>query len=317
MKSIHITTGDLNGIGLEVSLKALRKIGPKKETCFVLWRAAGAKKEILNLIDKNPLKHVPISEKAFLALSEKAQKKENTLWDIAAPPTPALWVKKASQLCLKDNTHSALVTGPLSKTQMQKEGFKERGHTDLLKKLDRKKYLFMTFIGDVFNITLLTGHLPLKKVCWSREHLHKCIALCLKWREKNFFPLKPFKKLGVLGLNPHAGEEGLIGKEDILLKKQLLKWQKKVEGPLVPDTAFLQKNRKKYFMYIGLYHDQGLIPFKILHERKSFQISLGLSFLRSSVSHGTAKDLFGKNKADEESMKRAMLYAVKTLGHVK
>ena len=121
------------------------------------------------------------------------------------------------------------------------------------------------------------------------------------------------KKLAVLGLNPHAGEEGLLGTEEHLIKQDLEKWKNKVEGPLVPDVAFLKKNRQKFFIYICLYHDQGLIPFKMIHERKSFQSSLGLPFIRTSVSHGTAKDIFGKNKAEAESMKQALLWTTHSL----
>ena len=160
MKTIHISTGDLNGIGLEVSLKALNELGPKKGVRFVLWRSAGANKEILSLFNQNR-QMVRRNEKFSLEdslnpdkinniLEKSKGKKENILWDIACPPTPTRWVVSAAKICLRNKTEQALVTGPLSKSQIQKEGFSERGHTDLLKKLSNTKYVFMTFWGRIF-----------------------------------------------------------------------------------------------------------------------------------------------------------------------
>ena len=309
MKRVHITTGDPDGIGLEVSLKALSLLGPKKDIQFVLWRTPSANKEILKLAD-NRFNRINIKENSLLANREK---KENTLLDITTSSSPTQWVVKATKHCLKNKNTEALVTGPLSKIQMKQEGFKEKGHTGLLKNLSHTKDVFMTFIGDLFNVTLLTGHVPLKKVKWNTRNLNKCIEMCFKLKP-NLSVHQRKKKIGLLGFNPHAGEEGLLGTEELLLKENVIhRWKNKVEGPLVPDVAFLKENQKKYFIYVCLYHDQALIPFKMTHERKSFQLSLGLPFTRTSVSHGTAKDIFGKNKADAHSMKRALLWAVNSL----
>jgi len=235
-----------------------------------------------------------------------------SLVDMALPPTPTQWVAKATQYCLKHKENNALVTGPLSKTQMQKEGFNERGHTDLLKQLSQTEHIFMSFLGSYFNVVLLTGHVPIKGINWNNEKLNKCIELCLKL--KNKLPLsQQKKKIGILGFNPHAGEQGLLGDEEFLLKQVIKKWKDKVEGPLAPDVAFFRENWRIFSIYICLYHDQALIPFKMIHERKSLQLSLGLPFIRTSVSHGTAKDLFGKNNADMESMKQALLWTIRFL----
>ncbi len=323
MKTIHITTGDINGIGLEISLKALKELGPQKGIQFILWRADDGNKELLRLT--NGVFH-RINLKETTPQLIKKTEKENILLDRAGPPTPTDWVVKAAKECLKNKDSSALVTGPLSKVQMQKEGFSEKGHTDLLKKITQKEDIFMTFLGEFFNVVLLTGHIPLKEIKWSEKSLNKCIELCFELKEKfiqrkAFPPALSFHRgwaeksslLAVLGLNPHSGEEGLLGTEEIPLKKELEKWKSRVEGPLVPDTAFLKNHRQKYFMYLCLYHDQALIPFKMIHERKSFQLSLGLPFVRTSVSHGTAKDIVGQDKADAESMKQALLWAIHSL----
>ena len=321
MRFIHITTGDLDGVGLEVALKALSKTGPIKGTQFVLWRPALAPKEMLPLLNKQ-FKQVTIKTTKLLhksktssflnflklnhsALYNKYKTTSGVLWDLALLEQPTHYVLRAGHFCLKNPRKEVLLTGPLSKTQMQKEGFKERGHTGLLQKISGAPYVYMCFLGEYFNVTLLTGHIPLKKVAWSQESLNHCIKLCLNMKN-HLLPLR--KKIGVLGLNPHAGEAGLLGTEEITLKTTLNKWPNQVEGPLVPDTAFFKKNWPRFFMYICLYHDQGLIPFKMIHGQKSFQLSLGLPFTRVSVSHGTAKDIYGQNKADPESMAQALLW---------
>ncbi|MDE0119453.1 MAG: 4-hydroxythreonine-4-phosphate dehydrogenase PdxA [Bdellovibrionales bacterium] len=307
MKTIHITTGDPDGVGLEVSLKALKKIGPQRGIQFTLWRSNQAPRELLSLTDGLFFRINPLKQKNL-----EKYKKENIFLDIPGSSTPTKWVARAAQSCLKNKNTEALVTGPLSKTQMQKELFPEKGHTHLLKKLSETEHVFMTFLGKCFHVTLLTDHEPLKKINWTKNSLNKCIALCLQLQQSCSLKAKN-KKIALLGLNPHAGEEGLLGKEEFSLKKEIQKWNNQVEGPLVPDVAFLKKNQKKYFLYICLYHDQGLIPFKMIHERDSFQFSLGLPFIRTSVSHGTAKDIFGKNKANSQSMEKALLWTIRSL----
>jgi len=124
------------------------------------------------------------------------------------------------------------------------------------------------------------------------------------------------KPIAVLGLNPHAGEDSLIGTEerDIISRAltEALKAKIPVAGPLVPDAAFFEENWKKYSVYLAMYHDQGLIPFKTVHGQKSgVHISLGLPFVRTSVDHGTAKDIFGKYKAIANSMLDAVQACIK------
>jgi len=115
---------------------------------------------------------------------------------------------------------------------------------------------------------------------------------------------KPLQKLPValVGLNPHAGESGLLGSEEISTFQPLLKKLKEVVGPLPPDTAFLKQNWNKFSVFVCPYHDQGLIPFKMIHGTQGFHLTFGLTFVRTSVDHGTAFDIYGKNKADGSSM---------------
>jgi 4-hydroxythreonine-4-phosphate dehydrogenase len=124
------------------------------------------------------------------------------------------------------------------------------------------------------------------------------------------------RPLALLGLNPHAGEEGIIGDTEKKIHHSVIESARergvKIEGPLVPDAAFFEKNWSEYSVYIANYHDQGLIPFKMIHGQESgIHLTMGLPFVRTSVDHGTAKDIFGKNKADASSMTLAIEWAIR------
>lgn len=314
MKTLHITTGDLKGIGLEVSVKALKGFKPQKGVRWVLWRSSKTREEFLKPLSRLGFKTQTVSCKQLPRFFKdpSSLKPGYELLDVASPLPPTQWVRKAGHFCL-NHPRQALITGPLSKTQIQKEGFKERGHTELLKKLSGTPFVFMTFIGKHFHVVLVTDHVPLKKVQIHKESLKQCIRLCLNFQKgsSSFFSAK--KKGALVGLNPHAGEDGLLGTEEKTMKQVLQPFRSRVSGPLVPDGAFFRKNQKQFSFFICPYHDQGLIPFKMTHERDSFQFSLGLPFVRTSVSHGPAFDIFGQNKADPRSMKQALKAALHLL----
>ena len=302
MKQIHITTGDADGIGLEVSLKALISIGKVKNIQFYLWKKPGEDP----LLKKDFPFHVSKVNQFY-----KVQ--EPQLVEICSSDAPVLWVKKASQLCLEDPKNRALVTAPLSKLQIKKAGFPFKGHTDLLKELSNCPFLFMCFLGEKFNVVLLTDHEPLSTVKITSSLLKKGIEQVLLFRKK----LSLTKPIGVLGLNPHAGEDGVLGVEERNIFSSVLNQysKEKVRGPLVPDTAFQPQNWSQYSFYLCTYHDQGLIPFKMIHSQKGIQTTLGLPFVRTSVDHGTAKDIFGQNKASFLSMKKAIEKAISFLNN--
>jgi len=304
MIQIHVVTGDTDGIGLEVSLKALKSIGVKKNIQFCLWRSSMEGLSLGREFD------------SLFRISKVSQfcKIENVdLMDICSSDAPTIWVKKASQVCLKNVERSALVTAPLSKVQIRKDGFSFKGHTDLLKELSGCSFLFMCFLGEKFNVALLTDHQPLSTINITPALLQKGIEQTLLFRKK----LSLTKPIGVLGLNPHAGEEGILGNEEKSVFFNVLNQydKKDVIGPLVPDTAFQPANWSKYSFYLCAYHDQGLIPFKMIHPQAGIQTTLGLPFARTSVDHGTAKDIFGQNKANSFSMKKAIETAISFLNH--
>lgn len=300
----HITTGDTDGIGLEVTLKALPQVLNKtSRSKFIIWVHSSQKKKIVSFLSKNNQVH---SHSLFLENlnSNLELKKYNFL--INKKETPATWFVNAVRRCLEKNEN--IITGPLSKTQIKNEGFNAIGHTEILKSLTGCKNLNMAFVGKYFSMILYTGHIPISKVQVDKKSFLDFMKTAYKFH-CNFKSKK--SDLLVLGLNPHAGDSGLIGKEDQEILK-LVKDNFNINKLLPADSAFINyKSFKLNPTFISLYHDQGLIPFKMAHGFTGYHFTLGLPFVRTSVDHGTAKDIFNTNKANPHSMIDAILGAIK------
>lgn len=305
MKKIRvaITTGDTDGIGLEVTRKSLNKLGPQKGVQFFVFRDAST-----------PLKLNSKWKKPTIISSQELIKNdftEGSLVEVVDSKAPALWFETAVKLAIKKQ-FKAVVTGPLSKTGIVTAGLADLGHTDILKRLTHCRDLHMAFVGKEFNVILNSGHISIAQASrfYDSPNLKKSLLNAKKLQDL----LGDYRPIGILGLNPHAGEEGLIGNEESKISDLFKFAQKKslqVEGPLVPDAAFLKTNWKKYSTYLAAYHDQGLIPFKLVHGQNSgVHITLGIPFIRTSVDHGTAKDIFGMNKANPCSMLEAICLAI-------
>ncbi|UXR65725.1 4-hydroxythreonine-4-phosphate dehydrogenase PdxA [Bdellovibrio bacteriovorus] len=309
-KRIALTTGDADGIGLEVTAKALHHLGPQSNTQFILWRSEGAPDKYLRLIDKKFDRIVVDSLRDALEITGPY------LVDIASEEAPAYWVESTAKACLKKDLQ-AMATAPLSKTSIKEAGYKDLGHTDILKRVSRSRHVHMGFLGNKFNVVLTTAHIPVRDISKHLGFSTLAEALLNANELRKKLPAAQMKKpIGILGLNPHAGEQGLIGQEELLFFPELLEFAKEkkipVEGPLVPDAAFFPANWGRYSVYLCLYHDQGLIPFKMIHGQDSgVHMTLGIPFIRTSVDHGTAKDIFGQNKANPNSMIDAVRWAVK------
>ncbi len=272
MITIGITTGDKDGIGLEVTKKALKQFNNKEDVQFVVWHAGATQ------------------------LDGKITEIINTDCEVS-------WFKSSINFA-KNNKINAIVTGPLSKQTIKRSNLGNMGHTEILKSEFPQQKPFMLFSGEFFNTLLLTTHLPIKDITTqlTSGHVIDGILAAKKWATSN----NDNRPVALVGLNPHAGENGLIGSKDHELGKLCKEYQ--IEGPLVPDVAFLRKYWDKYSIYICCYHDQALIPFKMAHDHKNAcQITWGLPIVRTSVDHGTAKDIFDQNKASEDSM----VYAIK------
>lgn len=300
MKRLLITTGDPDGVGTEVTAKALAELGPQCGFQFVLYRSSQTPPQHLKWLDRK-FQRLTVTTRDSWPSANSRQ-----LIDIVSDEAPARWVERAVKICLQNKAHG-MVTAPLSKTGIAAAGLRDRGHTEILKRLCGLKNLYMAFWGRHFKVVLLTDHRPLMSV--SKALTTDRIRGGLKMAKNLRRLAKSRLPIGLVGLNPHAGEEGLLGHEE--QKWNVFFRSKDVIGPLVPDAAFLPHQWKKFSVFVCPYHDQGLIPFKLVHGfDEGVHLTLGLPFVRTSVDHGTAKELFGLNKARHGSMREAIELAM-------
>ena len=220
-------------------------------------------------------------------------------------------IRTAANLCLKGDV-SAMVTGPISKSVLNDGGYSISGHTEFLAKICKKKSVMM-LMNTKMKIALHTTHVPLQKVTKyiTKPLLRKTIMIVNNELKAKFKINKP--KILITGLNPHAGEDGLLGKEDeqiiIPLVRELRNKNIKIDGPVPADTAFLKKNIKAYDIILTMYHDQGLPVIKFHDFKKTVNVTLGLPITRVSVDHGTALDLVGTGNIDISSFVEAIKVA--------
>ena len=206
--------------------------------------------------------------------------------------------------------YSAVITGPINKSLINEYGFDFSGHTEFLADISNKKNVVMLLSNKFLKVALATTHVPLKEVSKniSTKKLENILKILInelkqKWKLKN-------PKICVLGLNPHAGENGFLGSEEIEVIKPVIDKLKKnklnIDGPEPADTAFVPEKLDKYDAYLSMFHDQGLPVLKTLGFGNSVNITLGLPFIRVSVDHGTAYDIAKKFSANEASAQEAI-----------
>jgi len=214
---------------------------------------------------------------------------------------------------LKEEQIDVLVTAPINKHNIQSEAFTFPGHTDYLaKELGGKSLMFM--VTDTLKVGLLTDHVPVKDVS---EHISEALIIdkintVYDTLTKDFKIVRP--KIAVLGINPHTGDNGVIGTEDDDIMRPTLKKIKEegklVYGPYAADSFFGSNNYKNFDAIIASYHDQGLIPFKTLSFGQGVNFTAGLTRVRTSPDHGTAYEIAGKGVADESSFKEALFMGI-------
>jgi len=297
MQKVAISIGDLNGIGIEIALKshdtikqwikpvycinkkmlekAAKLLNYKIPDDFEIFEIDGEFKINPGQIDKNAGKY---SFESFMAAIELA----------------------------KQNKADAICTLPINKESWNKAGIKYKGHTEVLRDIFKKEAIMMLGCEKLY-VALFTEHIPLKEVP-KKIKKEKLIQFFL-----DFYRSTGFEKVGVLGLNPHAGDGGVLGDEEIkeilpaiietneMLNKEIF------YGPLVPDIAFTSKKGR----FIAMYHDQGLAPLKALYFDESINVSLNLPILRTSVDHGTAFDIAYKGIAKTKSYENAIKFILK------
>jgi 4-hydroxythreonine-4-phosphate dehydrogenase len=215
---------------------------------------------------------------------------------------------------LKEGHIDLLVTAPISKNAMRMAGFPYPGHTEFLAHEFGVKESLMMMISDNLRVGLMTTHIPIDKVASSitREGVRSKLELLMKTLQVDFGISKPV--VAVLGLNPHAGEQGTLGREEEdILRPMIIEMKKSghlVMGPFSADGFFGSMQHLKYNAVLAMYHDQGLIPFKMLHFEDGVNFTAGLPYIRTSPDHGTAYDKAGKNEADPSSFRAALFSAI-------
>ena len=217
-------------------------------------------------------------------------------------------LREATNLTL-NKEFDALVTGPLNKELINKAGISFFGHTEVLAEISETSKVLMMLTCDNLKIALATTHVPLSEVpeLITYEHLCECLTILNNDLQNKWGCSNPCIK--VLGLNPHAGDGGYLGKEDQEVITPAIEYLKtkglNLIGPVSADTAFIGKNSEHIDAYLAMYHDQGLPVLKTVGFGNSVNITLGLPFIRTSVDHGTAYDMAGKKEVDENSLLEA------------
>lgn len=318
---IGITLGDINGIGPEVVIKTLLDHRVADYCTPVVY---GSPKVIS--FWKKAINHPDFNLHIIKSLDQIHHKKSNILvsWEEEVEIKPgevteqggtyALKSLAAATNDLKEGKIHGLVTAPLNKHNVNTASLTFTGHTEFLAQEDGTSDYLMMLVCEDLKVGLVTGHVPLKEVAGkvTVEAILKKLGTMQKSLQKDFSITKP--KIAVLGLNPHAGDNGLLGNEDkdiIAVACQKAQEQGLMAfGPYPADGFFGSRQFEKFDAVLAMYHDQGLIPFKFLGFENGVNFTAGLSFIRTSPDHGTAYDIAGKNKADERSFRNALYMAI-------
>ncbi len=208
---------------------------------------------------------------------------------------------------------SAVITCPISKKALNEAGIWHPGHTEMLASLTETSRYRMMLAGTRLRVVLVTIHEPLAKVSHllTVENILGCIRMTADALRRDFGMEKP--RIAVAGFNPHSGEQGMFGREEIEIIEPAVRQyegEAEVSGPWPPDTVFYKAANGAFDAVVCMYHDQGLIPFKLLHFQDGVNVTLGLPIVRTSVDHGTAYDIAGKGCADAASLRAAWQMAM-------
>ena len=318
MTRVVFTCGDVNGIGPEIALKAFKKIFSKKQTNNILFVCPKNVFELYYKLTNATFKYRFVKNNNYSHFSLNVIPLPDVKLKFGFPTKTSGQIafesiKKSIEL-INHNLADALVTAPISKEAFSLAKIYFPGHTELLAASEKNNNYMMLFLSDKIKAGLLTIHIPISKVSKliTKEKLVSAIELLKRTAKQDLKLLNP--KIAVLGLNPHAGENGLIGSEEFRIINPAIKsLQKKinVSGPYVPDAFWGNKFYKNFDLILGMYHDQVLIPFKLLNFNIGVNFTAGLKLIRTSPDHGTAYDIAGLNKADESSIMQSYKYAIK------
>jgi 4-hydroxythreonine-4-phosphate dehydrogenase len=317
---IGISCGDINGIGPEIIIKTFsdHRI---LEHCTPIIFASG---KLINFYRK-AVPEVHFNYQIIKDFSRVHHKQINlySCWEEEVSINPgqlndtggkyAILSLKAAAQALKDGHIQGLVTAPIHKKNVQSAQFNYTGHTPYLKDVAGVNDVLMILYSQQIKVALVTEHIPLKEIAQyiNRDNLLSKLNLLHNCLRKDFGIDKP--KIAVLGLNPHAGDEGLIGREEDEIIKPVIKEVKNnmlVFGPYSADAFFARNSYSQFDAVLAMYHDQGLIPLKTIAGGEAVNYTAGMSFVRTSPDHGTAFDIAGKNIADPTSFINAVFECI-------
>jgi 4-hydroxythreonine-4-phosphate dehydrogenase len=316
---LGISIGDFNGIGIEIILKTFldkRMLDFCTPVIFGSTKLISLWQKVLNTtIQIHGLKDInQVIEGKVNVLNVW---KEDVELELGVPTaTSGEYAFKSLQAATKSLAKEeidVLVTAPINKDNIQSESFKFPGHTEFLESKLKGKSL-MILMAENLRIGLITGHIPVSKISETitPELIQEKVAILHKTLIEDFAISKP--KIAILGLNPHCGDNGVIGNEDDLVIKptitEIQQSGKIVYGPYAADSFFGSENYKNFDAILAMYHDQGLAPFKTIAFGGGVNFTAGLNKIRTSPDHGTAYELAGKNKANINSFKEAVFSAI-------
>jgi 4-hydroxythreonine-4-phosphate dehydrogenase len=317
---VGISIGDFNGIGPEIIMKSL---ADKTITDFFTPVIFGSgklftyQKNIFKLnVNFNYINEASQAQPGKLNMVNLV--KENSIVELGTPTEESTKMaidslEAATEALLKGEI-DVLVTAPINKDEMVKMGFKHTGHTGYFEEKFNKKGL-MFLVTDDLKVAVSTHHIPIAQVAEniSKEKIKKQIRVLNQTLIEDFNISRP--KIAVLGLNPHSGDGGVIGNEEIEIISPAIKELSDngilAFGPFPADSFFQPSKYKSFDAVLAMYHDQGLAPFKTLAYEEGVNYTAGLPFIRTSPDHGVAYDIAGKNIADEQSFTEAIFTAIK------
>lgn len=319
---LGISVGDINGIGLEVIMKAFSDsrifdlctpvVYASSNYAMAYQKEIGVKNFSFNFVKPNA-KINPKRANLINCWDEDVELKLGV--ETPEGGIYALKSLEAAVKALKNGDVDALVTAPINKHNIQSDDFKFPGHTEYLSQKFEGSEALMFMVADSLRIGVVTGHIPIADVASTitEEKILKKLDQMIDSLKADFNIRKP--KIAVLGLNPHSGDKGVIGKEDDELiaptVKKAFDLGKLVYGPYAADSFFASDACGQFDAVLAMYHDQGLIPFKTMSFNKGVNFTAGLSIVRTSPDHGTAYDLAGKNEAQASSFREAVYAACK------
>ena len=302
MKNIAISIGDLNGVGMEIALKSHEEVSKLCNPIYcineeLLSQAA----KLLNTSIPTDFKLNPVDGSFTIEAGLVNANSGKYSYDS---------FMRAIAMC-ETKEADAVVTMPIHKEAWMMAGLEYKGHTDLLRQHFDRDAIMMLGCEKMY-VALVTEHIPLREV--TTTITYKTLKPFLLTLHESI----PKEKIAVLGINPHAGDNGVLGHEDMRINKAIKSANKAVGfeqfyGPIVPDVAFTPHVREKFRYFVAMYHDQGLAPLKALYFDESVNISLNLPIVRTSVDHGTAFDIAYQGQAKTLSYINAIKSALELI----